>query len=295
MLAFGRVMVPVERVVLGDADVELTVLPSLGARMHSLRVQGQELLRSPADPEEHSTNPFFWGGYVMAPWCNRLVPGPLVVGSRTVDLAPNFPDGSAIHGQIYVSPWQQSGESTFAIEGGGAGWPWRYRVEAGYAVSGDRVSISLRLRNLSDDAMPGGIGLHPWFPAPVEARIECALSYGSNVSPLPAPEPVSGDLDVRARQPLADGIDSTWTQPGDPPVELWWPGRGLHAEMRARYSGLHITAANASDIRAIAVEPQTHAPQGLTRLLNEEPGALAWINPGDELELPITIDFDWAS
>lgn len=288
-------MLPVERVVLGNADVELTVLPSLGARMHSLRVEGQELLRSPVDPGEHSTNPFFWGGYVMAPWCNRLVPGPLVLGNRTVDLSPNFPDGSAIHGQVYISQWQQTGDSTFAIEGGGAGWPWRYRVEAEYAVGGDRVFISLRLRNLSDDPMPGGIGIHPWFPLPVEARIDCALSYGSNTAPLPAAEPVSGDLDVRTRQPLGSGVDSTWTQAGDPPVELWWPGRGLHAQMRAQYPGLHVTAANASDIQAIAVEPQTHAPQGLRRLLNGEPGALAWIQPGDELELPITIDFDWTS
>jgi galactose mutarotase-like enzyme len=65
--------------------------------------------------------------------------------------------------------------------------------------------------------------------------------------------------------------------------------------MRAQYPGLHVTAANASDVQAIAVEPQTHAPQGLRRLLNGEPGALAWIQPGDELELPITIDFDWTS
>jgi galactose mutarotase-like enzyme len=143
--------------------------------------------------------------------------------------------------------------------------------------------------------MPGGIGIHPWFPLPVEARIDCALSYGSNTAPLPAPEPVSGDLDVRTRQPLGRGVDSTWTQAGDPPVELWWPGRGLHAQMRAQYPGLHVTAANASDVQAIAVEPQTHAPQGLRRLLNGEPGALAWIQPGDELELPITIDFDWTS
>jgi len=284
-----------EKVVVTDGDIELTLLPSLGARMHSLRVRGHELLRSPADTVEHARNPFFWGGYVMAPWCNRLAPGRVEVGERTVDLPPNFRDGSAIHGEVYVAPWRQTGDSTFAIAGGGAGWPWRYRVEADYAVAGDRVTITLSLTNDSDDRMPGGIGIHPWFTWPVETRIDCALTYDSNASPLATPVPVSGNLDVRTRQTLATGVDSTWTQAMDPPVELWWSGFGFHAQMRAPFRGLHVTAANASDVQAIAVEPQTHAPQGLARLLNGEPGALAWIEPGDTQVLPITIDFDWTS
>jgi aldose 1-epimerase len=286
-------MTRVEEVVIANGDVRLTVLPSLGARMHSLRVRGHELLRSPKDAAEHAANPFFWGGYVMAPWCNRLVPGLVTVGAKEVDLRPNFRDGTAIHGQVYVAPWQQRTDDSFVAEGGGAGWPWPYRVEADYGVSDGSVSITLRLRNLSDDQMPGGIGIHPWFPWPVEARIDCALTYGPNDSPNAQPVPVSGDVDVRARQALAAGVDSTWTQAGDPPVELWWPSLGLHAQMHAPVPDLHVTAANAADVQAIAVEPQTHAPQGLSRLLNNEPGALAWIAPGDELTLPITIDLDW--
>jgi len=293
VLAFDRLMSGAEIVVVADGDVELTLLPSMGARMHSLRIRGHEVLRSPADPGEHARNPLFWGGYVMAPWCNRLTPGPVDVGGKKVDLAQNFRDGSAIHGQVYIAAWRQTAESAFAIDGGGAGWPWRYRVKAEYAVAEGRVSITLQLTNTSDEPMPGGMGIHPWFPLPVEARIDCALTYGSNAAPSATPVPVGGDLDVRIRQALAAGVDSTWTQASNPPVELWWPAFGLHAQMRAPYPGLHVTAANAADVHAIAVEPQTHAPQGLTRLQNGEPGALAWIKPGESLALPITIDFDW--
>lgn len=288
-------MAKVEEVVLRDAEIELTVLPGLGARLHSLRVRGVELLRSPGDAAEHGRDPFFWGGYVMAPWCNRLAPGPIDMRGRTVDLAPNFRDGSAIHGQVYAAQWVHTGASQCAIEREGDGWPWRYRVEAEYLVEERRVAITLRLRNLDDSPMPGGIGIHPWFSWPVEARIDGALSYGSNLEPLPEPVPVSGDLDLRSRQALAEGIDATWTDATDPPVELWWPGHGLHAQLRASFSGLHVTAANASDLQAIAVEPQTHAPQGLGRLLRGQPGAMAWIEPGDDLVLPITIDFDWTT
>jgi aldose 1-epimerase len=283
------------QVAIASTDIELTVLPRIGARMHSLRVRGRELLRSPANPAQHASNPFFWGGFVMAPWCNRLEPGPVRVDDRTVDLPVNFRDGSAIHGQVYAAQWQQTGDSSFTTEGGGSGWPWRYRVEAQYAIAESRVSITLGLHNLSEESMPGGVGIHPWFPWPVEARLDCALTYGSNTQPFDLPVPVSGDLDVRGREALAEGVDSTWTQAGDPPVELWWPQDGIHATMRAAFAGLHVTAANATDVHAIAVEPQTHAPQGLTRLLDKQPGALAWIAPGQALLLPVTIDFDWTS
>jgi aldose 1-epimerase len=284
-----------EHVVLQSSDIELTVVPDLGARMHSLSVRGREVLRSPSQAAVHADDPFFWGGFIMAPWCNRLAPGAVEVGDKVVNLPANFRDGSAIHGQVYVAAWQRIGDAAFAIESGGSGWPWRYRVEADYGVSGARVEIVLRLRNLSADAMPAGIGLHPWFPNPVEARINCALTYGANDSPHAAPVPVSGDLDVRSRQQLAKGVDSTWTDLTDPPIELWWPDDELHAAITAPFPTLHVTAANASDLDAIAVEPQTQAPQGLARLINHEPGAMTWIEPGGQLTLPITVEFDWTS
>lgn len=166
MLAFSNVANVVEKlelVQLTGGDIELTVLSGAGARMHGLRVRGRELLRRPDDPAQHLHDPFFWGGYVMAPWCNRITPGPVEVGTRRVDLHDNFRDGSAIHGQVYVAPWSQVADTAFAIEREGAGWPWRYRVEIEYAVTGARLAVTLRLRNLSDDQMPGGIGIHPCF------------------------------------------------------------------------------------------------------------------------------------
>jgi galactose mutarotase-like enzyme len=202
-------------VVRGD-DIELTLLPGLGARLDSLRVHGRELLRHPDAAIQHEREPFFWGGYVMAPWCNRLTPGPVDFHGRVVDLRPNFEDGSAIHGQVYVAPWQQTGDATFAIEHEGKGWPWRYRVEAEYSVDAMQVALTLRLRNLSDAPMAGGIGMHPWFPVPVDVRIASSLTYGNAKNSSVEPRSVEGDLDLRNRGPIAEGVDATWAQPADP-------------------------------------------------------------------------------
>ena len=147
-------MTTMESVVLRGDDIELTVLPGVGARVHSLRVRGHELVRSPADAAQHVAEPFFWGGYIMAPWCNRLATGPVAVAGRTINLAPNFPDGSAIHGQVYDAAWQRTDDASFAIERDGDGWPWRYRAEIDYRLEGRHVAITQRLRNLGGEPCP---------------------------------------------------------------------------------------------------------------------------------------------
>jgi len=278
-------------VTVGGADIEVVVLPDLGARLHRLRVHGMDVLRTPADISNHARDPFFWGGYVMAPWCGRLAPVPTAVGDRLVNLRPNFPDGSAIHGQVYAAPWRQTGDASFAIDAGGDGWSWRYRVESVVSVSGSSLTIDLRLTNLDDTPMPGGIGLHPWFPLPVEVAIHSDTVYPSNADTSPSPQAVSGNLDLRRPQWMAEGVDATWPGPGDPPLELFWPEQHLRATVRAPFPTLHIVAAYAAERGAIATEPQTHAPQGLRRLLNGEPGALTLIDPGAAIELPISFEF----
>ena len=99
------------------------------------------------------------------------------------------------------------------------------------------------------------------------------------------PVPVTGAHDLRAFGSMVDGLDATWTRLGDPPVRLRWPAWGLSATMRADGPSLHIVAASPGFIDAVAIEPQTHAPQAMRRLLGGEPGALAWLEPGSTLAL----------
>ena len=82
-----------DEVVIADGPLEVVVLPEAGARLHRLRAFGHDVLRTPDDPATHLGDPFFWGAYVMAPWCNRIEARPTAVGSRQVDLASTSPTG----------------------------------------------------------------------------------------------------------------------------------------------------------------------------------------------------------
>ena len=276
----------------GDGDVELTVIPAIGARWHRLRAFGFDLLRTPSDAGEHTRDTFFWGAYPMAPWCGRVEPGSRVVAGRRVTLEPNFPDGTAIHGQVYAVPWQVTGKGRFAVRAGGDGWPWTYEVEFGVEVVGADVRLVYALRNTSDEPMPGGVGVHPWFMKPVQVRIPADGILTPNQATPREPAPVTGAFDLRRERRMPDDLDATWTDLSEPSVELFWPKPGIRAAMRVTTPSLYIVAASPSHLDAIALEPQTHAPQAIRRLLNGEPGALALLPPGGELRLGVTLAFE---
>lgn len=282
----------IEELVLADGPIELTVLPGVGARLHRLRVFGRDLIRTPAEPSVHIRDPFFWGSYVMAPWCNRLSADRVDVGSRRVELGSNFPDGTAIHGQVYARPWEHDGHGELWIRGGGDGWPWQYEVRQRIAVTPRTIGLALSLTNRSDDPMPAGIGIHPWFMRPIQVGIHAASVFPTNLDSQPIPDPVHGPFDRREIGEMADGLDASWADLADPPVELVWPDAGIRATMRMSAPTGYIVAANPPGVDAIAVEPETHAPQGLRRLLGHEPGGLTLLEPGHALNLDVELAFD---
>jgi len=269
--------------------LEVVVLPEIGARLHRLRAFGHDLLRTPDQQNVHEADPFFWGAYVMAPWCNRLAARPIRFGPRRIDLPSNFPDGSAIHGQVYLRPWQVREDGRLTVRAGGDEWPWRYRVTQHLIVSGAELRIELELTNLDDEPMPAGLGIHPWFRKPVRLAIHGARVFPDNLDGGTRQQPVDGPLDLRALGEMPD-IDATWTDLSDPAVELVWP-HIADVLIGVEASTTFIAAASSSTIDAIAVEPQTHAPHGLRRLQAQEPGGLAVLAPEETLSLAARFTF----
>jgi aldose 1-epimerase len=282
-----------EVLTVADGPIEVELLPAVGARLHRLRVFGQDLLRTPDDAAEHVRDPLRWGAYVMAPWCNRIAAVPTEVGGRTVSLPSNFVDGSAIHGQVFAARWEVAADGSLGVTAGGDGWPWPYRCWLRLSISGAVLRVDQSLTNLSEGPMPAGLGLHPWFRRPLELRIDADSVVRSNLEPDAAVTAASGGWDLRAMQAVPDDLDATWLAPGDPAVVLHWPELGVIGTMRMHSTAEScIAVASPVALDAVAIESETHAPQGLRRLLSGEPGAMHLIEPGQVLGLTTEIAFD---
>jgi aldose 1-epimerase len=277
----------VDELPVGDGPLQAVILPAAGARVHRLLAFGHDLLRTPTDPHEHLRDPFFWGGYLMAPWCNRVAAGDTVVNGRTIRLASNFADGSAIHGQVHAIRWTQDARATWSVNAGDDGWPWPYRVTLAAAAHETDLTLSWKLTNLADEPMPAGIGFHPWWRRPLQVRVDAPLVYPSNTVPPSRPEPASGVLDLRRLQVPAAGLDATWVDPADGQVELAWPA--LNIRLTLRSSATHVAIATPAEPDATAVEPQSHAPDGLRRLIEGDQGGMAWLAPRAALTLDVRL------
>ena len=151
-----------------------------GARLHRLRAFGHDLLRTPADLAAYQREPFFWGSFPMAPWCNRIAARPTLVNGRTITVPPNFPDGTAIHGQVQALAWEVVGPGALAVSAGGDAWPWAYRAEQRLVIEETTLRMELQLTNLSDDEMPAGLGFHPWFLRPLEVQVPAERVFATN-------------------------------------------------------------------------------------------------------------------
>jgi aldose 1-epimerase len=273
-------------------DVELVVLPDVGARWHRLRAFGHDVLRTPVDLGEHVRDTFYWGAYPMAPWAGRVDATSLVVANRRVTLEPNFSDGTAIHGQVFAVPWAVENERTLRVTAGGDGWPWPYEATATFDVHEAVMRVDYALTNLADAPMPAGIGVHPWYRKPLDIAIHATGVLTPNWATPAKPEPVSGPFDLRKLTPMPSDLDATWAGVTDPAVELAWPGTGVRATMRGFAPSVYVVAASPGHLDAVAVEAQTNAPQTIRRLLNQEPGALTMLDPGETLRLRVELAFE---
>ncbi len=283
-------MTGLPEVVLRSEEMEVVILPDIGGRIHRIRAFGRDILRTPDDPAVHAVEPFLWGAYIMAPWCNRAATGTTVLAGREVTLAANFPDGTAIHGLVSSARWAQRSIGELAYVGGGDGWPWAFEVSQTASLTGATLALEYRLRNLDDAPMPAGIGLHPWFRRPVEIRLPAEAVYSTNVDSPPDPTRVTGRRDLRSLGPPADGLDGTWTRLSEPRVELVWPESGIQASLEAETdAGLLVAVASPPAVEAIAVEPQTHGPQPFRRLAGGEPDPPVLLPPDASLRLGIRL------
>jgi aldose 1-epimerase len=131
--------------------------------------------------------------FPLVPFSNRIRNGCFRFRGREVTLTPNMKgDPSPLHGQGWRSSWEVVGqgesEAELRFRHDAGEWPWDY--EARQVLRLDRKGLSLRLscRNLSDEPMPCGLGLHPYFPCTPEtrldARVECAWTVDDETLPV---------------------------------------------------------------------------------------------------------------
>ncbi|MEG3181377.1 aldose 1-epimerase [Sphingomonas sp. LT1P40] len=155
-------------------DWELVVLPELGGAVGALRHERRDMLRPAPDG---TTDPLATACFPLVPYANRIARGRFHFGGQVHSLPLNFADHPhSLHGLGWQAVWAVTDISDSAVtlahgHDGGAGWPWPYRAEQRFTLALGAATLAISLTSLADEPVPGGLGLHPYFPCDAATRL----------------------------------------------------------------------------------------------------------------------------
>ena len=161
-------------------DVVAEVAPDLGGALLRLTLGGREILRAALNRDAVAADPRNAACYPCVPWFGRISGG-FEFGGRRFNLAPTLPicdPVNPLHGEGWINPWTITEKSahtmTCSLHHAPAPhrFPFAFSAEQKFSLRDNGLDIMLQLTNTGDETMPAGLGLHPFFPRKLGARVQ---------------------------------------------------------------------------------------------------------------------------
>ena len=259
----------------GRLGVDLA--PRSGGSIARFTVDEVDILRPMAPADVASGQGNNSAAYPLVPFSNRIRNGRFTFDGSEVALAPNWPGlRHPMHGDGWSAAWdvvradERSAELAY-VHDGRAGWPFRYRAALTFHLSAQALSVDTRLQNLEPHAVPGGIGLHPFFARDPDTTLTCRTEsvWRADEEVLPTERvavPPEWDFGTprRVDEVPLDNCFAGW----DGRAVVAWPRRGLQLELTATEPLRHLVIYTPPQRQFFCVEPVSHANGGIaeTRL-----------------------------
>ena len=275
--------------------------PQFGCNVYRFTVRAgdrdQEVLHSPASPAELDASRTRSGVPVMIPYPGRVRAARFAFGGREIVLPAADGRGHAIHGVVRQRGWRvvatgtdRAASVTCVVSSEDdptmlAEWPFPMRVEHVTSLAAGRLRVALAVTNLGADPMPLGVGLHPYFRAPLGESGErgdslvcvAATEHWEQEGALPTGqvEAPAGAVDLRTPRaigslpvhatPQGESVNLLYTRNADPRGDPLAP-TGIGATLRDPATGLEVTMTTSDVFRALVL----FTPPG-TRSVSLEP------------------------
>jgi aldose 1-epimerase len=235
--------------------------------------------------------------FPLVPFVNRIRGGRFDFRNRAIRLAPNMPgDPSPLHGQGWLGSWQvdlhRGSKAVLSFDHPAAEWPWHYRAEQSVSLDERGLALGLTCRNLSDEPMPCGLGLHPYFPCGPDTRLDTRVTHAWTIDDhvLPVDKvSASGRFDLADRAVCGQDLDhgfGGWrgvariSDPG-------WPFEIRMSSPDAAFFQLYSPASGG----VFVAEPVSHANAALNAPEHQWPElGMRVLGPGEAMSLEMRLN-----
>lgn len=259
-----------------------------GANVLSLRAGGQPVWRDTIGEE--------YASFVLLPYSNRIRDGRFSFEGREVVLFS--PDECAIHGCARDNLWQLECEDNILTarlhRPADRRWPWSFAAELRHELRGHTCLISLSLTNKSNERMPAGMGIHPYFmiqKAQVSFAAAEVYDTDERLLPIAAARPVRPHEDYRQPRFISSYLDTGYRWEGT--ARLQWAEHALTMTADPIFS--HLIVYTAPD-GTLALEPVTHATNAFNLATRrEEDVGFRVLEAGETMSgtISLTLTGDW--
>jgi aldose 1-epimerase len=272
------------------------IAPDAGGMIAALDWRGPDgtvlpLLHAPAGLVPQTETPNKFGAWAMLPFANRAFDSLVDDGHTRFSVPSNNPAGT-IHGFGWQSAWQveeQSAGHTTLVHRRTAGPdPYRYLARQEIRLDETGMTVTLALTNEADQALPFGMGLHPWFPCAPDTRLQMtaagALIFGDQFRATGTQAFTDGG--PYADNPVfATGAETAWSFLGwDGTARIETPSTGLAITLSASENLRYPVVWAPAGVDFLCAEPQSHAAGAPSEKIVRDASPLARLQPGETLE-----------
>jgi len=284
---------------LSAGDYQLALAPERGGSILRFDWRGQPLMRPACGPSILDVACF-----PLVPFSNRIAHGRFVADGREVTLRPNFPSVDhlhPLHGFGWLADWSvadSTASSVTLLHDCPAGeWPWPYLASESFALDEGGLTISLSVTNLGASAMPGGLGLHPYFPRQAQTVYRGLhrgeWRNGDDGLPLALHEKGAPDDWWRGKPVATRTVDTAYTgRAGN--LEIAWPERDLALTLEPSDNLAFTVVYTPAGEDHFCVEPVSHMTDAVNR--PGEGTGLAMLAPGVTMSASLRLraaTLDW--
>ena len=168
-------------ITLANAHLRLELAPSLGGGITRFdwRHQGTlvPIFRPCVDPGP-DTDPNQLACYPLLPYSNRIGNGHFQFLGRSIDVPCNRAgEPLPLHGDGWLGAWEVAEEASTRVRltlDRRDGKPYAFRAAQTYALDDATLAVSLDVENTGDEALPFGLGLHPFLMREADTELSAA-------------------------------------------------------------------------------------------------------------------------
>jgi len=285
-------------IILAAGPLTLELSPSVGGSISAFEwSDGTRRLPVLHNGHEHGPSPLDMACFPLVPFVNRVRGGTFTFRGRDVRLQPNLAgDASPLHGQGWLAPWTVESSAqcdiVMSFHHDAGEWPWAYDSRQHLKLDEQGLSYTLDCTNASDERMPCGLGIHPYFPCGPKTRLDTTVTHSWTIDAdvLPIEQvPAEGLLSLRDRLICGQGLDHGFGGWGGK-AKISDPDRPFTTEFSSPTAKFFQVYSPPSG-GYIAAEPVTHANTAMNAPEHEW-GELGFrvLEPGEQMRIEVRID-----